>query len=191
MGRKKLEMKRIEDKSSRLVTFSKRRNGLIKKARELSVLCEADIALIIFSARGRLYEFCNCDSLTQIIQRYKGLSEGKEKSADRFYEAENMASRKDARTWTYAELLEVIGSHLGEKIMEELSITDLGQLEENLRSALLEIRLRKTKLMAESVMILREKERLLREEKEILMKEAAEMNAEMNCSSQEEMLKWL
>ncbi|KAD3641825.1 hypothetical protein E3N88_31049 [Mikania micrantha] len=38
MGRRKLEMKRIEDKSSRLVTFSKRRSGLVKKARHLSVL---------------------------------------------------------------------------------------------------------------------------------------------------------
>ncbi|PON45296.1 MADS-box transcription factor [Parasponia andersonii] len=59
MGRKKVELKRIEDKSSRQVTFSKRRSGLIKKARELSVLCDIDVALIIFSSRGRLYEFAN------------------------------------------------------------------------------------------------------------------------------------
>ncbi|KAG6435706.1 hypothetical protein SASPL_100581 [Salvia splendens] len=40
-----------------MVTFSKRRNGLLKKAYELSVLCEAEVALIIFSSRGKLYEF--------------------------------------------------------------------------------------------------------------------------------------
>ena len=56
MGRGKVELKRIEDKKSRQVTFSKRRIGLIKKARELSILCETEIALFIFSARGRLYE---------------------------------------------------------------------------------------------------------------------------------------
>lgn len=50
-------MKRIENASSRQVTFSKRRNGLLKKAYELSVLCDADVALIIFSSKGRLYEF--------------------------------------------------------------------------------------------------------------------------------------
>lgn len=50
-------MKRIENETSRQVTFSKRRNGLLKKAFELSVLCEAEVALIIFSTRGRLYEF--------------------------------------------------------------------------------------------------------------------------------------
>ncbi|KAG1370139.1 hypothetical protein COCNU_15G005050 [Cocos nucifera] len=41
------------------VTFAKRRNGLLKKAYELSVLCDAEVALIIFSNRGKLYEFCS------------------------------------------------------------------------------------------------------------------------------------
>ncbi|PON54968.1 MADS-box transcription factor [Trema orientale] len=68
MGRKKVELKRIEDKSSRQVTFSKRRNGLIKKARELSVLCDIDVALIIFSSRGRLYEFANGTEPSRIEQ---------------------------------------------------------------------------------------------------------------------------
>ncbi|CAH2041833.1 unnamed protein product [Thlaspi arvense] len=57
MGRGKVELKRIENKINRQVTFSKRRNGLLKKAYELSVLCDAEIALIIFSSRGKLYEF--------------------------------------------------------------------------------------------------------------------------------------
>lgn len=52
-----MELKRIENKINRQVTFSKRRNGLLKKAYELSVLCEAEVALIIFSSRGKLYEF--------------------------------------------------------------------------------------------------------------------------------------
>jgi hypothetical protein len=59
MGRKKVVLKRIEDKSSRQVTFSKRRNGLMKKARELSILCDVQVALIVFSSRGKLYEFCS------------------------------------------------------------------------------------------------------------------------------------
>ncbi|XP_024956851.1 MADS-box transcription factor 14-like isoform X4 [Citrus sinensis] len=61
MGRKKLQLQRIENKSRCQVTFSKRRSGLIKKARELSVLCDVDLALVIFSSRGRLYEFCSAD----------------------------------------------------------------------------------------------------------------------------------
>lgn len=59
MGRGKVELKRIENKINRQVTFAKRRNGLLKKAYELSILCDAEIALIIFSSRGKLYEFCS------------------------------------------------------------------------------------------------------------------------------------
>ena len=57
MGRGRVELKRIENKINRQVTFSKRRNGLLKKAYELSVLCDAEVALIVFSSRGKLYEF--------------------------------------------------------------------------------------------------------------------------------------
>ena len=61
MVRGKVEMKRIENATSRQVTFSKRRNGVLKKAYELSVLCDAEIAVIIFSQKGRLYEFASSE----------------------------------------------------------------------------------------------------------------------------------
>lgn len=57
MVRGKTELKRIENATSRQVTFSKRRSGLLKKAFELSVLCDAEVALIVFSPKGKLYEF--------------------------------------------------------------------------------------------------------------------------------------
>ena len=53
MGRVKLQIKKIENTTNRQVTFSKRRNGLMKKAYELSVLCDVDVALIMFSPSGR------------------------------------------------------------------------------------------------------------------------------------------
>ena len=59
MVRGKTQMRRIENPTSRQVTFSKRRSGLLKKAFELSVLCDAEVALIIFSTRGKLYEFAS------------------------------------------------------------------------------------------------------------------------------------
>lgn len=59
MGRGKIEIKRIENTTNRQVTFCKRRNGLLKKAYELSVLCDAEVALVVFSARGRLYDYAN------------------------------------------------------------------------------------------------------------------------------------
>jgi len=57
MVRGKIEIKKIENLNYRKVTFSKRRNGLIKKAQELSILCDAEVAVIVFSATGKLYEF--------------------------------------------------------------------------------------------------------------------------------------
>ncbi|KAI3789688.1 hypothetical protein L2E82_02491 [Cichorium intybus] len=57
MARGKVQMKRIENATSRQVTFSKRRHGLLKKACELSVLCDVEVALIIFSQKDELYEF--------------------------------------------------------------------------------------------------------------------------------------
>ncbi|KAM3344407.1 hypothetical protein P3S68_024115 [Capsicum galapagoense] len=76
MGRGKVELKRIENKINRQVTFAKRRNGLLKKAYELSVLCEAQVALIIFSNRGKLFEFCSTSSMSEILERYHRCSYG-------------------------------------------------------------------------------------------------------------------
>ena len=59
MGRGKVVLQRIENKISRQVTFAKRRSGLLKKAYELSILCDAEVGLVVFSSTGRLYEFCN------------------------------------------------------------------------------------------------------------------------------------
>lgn len=60
MGRGKIEIKKIENANSRQVTFSKRRTGLLKKAFELGVLCDAQVAVIIFSNTGKLFEFSSC-----------------------------------------------------------------------------------------------------------------------------------
>ena len=59
MAREKIKIKKIDNVTARQVTFSKRRNGLLKKAKELSVLCDAEVGVIIFSSTGKLYEFSN------------------------------------------------------------------------------------------------------------------------------------
>ncbi|KAF2544538.1 hypothetical protein F2Q68_00028904 [Brassica cretica] len=70
MGRGKIAIKRIDNATSRQVTFSKRRNGLLKKAKELAILCDAEVGVIIFSSTGRLYEFSS-SSMKSIIDRYR------------------------------------------------------------------------------------------------------------------------
>ncbi|KAE8690392.1 MADS-box protein SVP [Hibiscus syriacus] len=69
MAREKIKIKKIDNVTARQVTFSKRRRGLFKKAEELSVLCDAEVALIIFSATGKLFEFAS-SSMKDILGRY-------------------------------------------------------------------------------------------------------------------------
>ena len=60
MGRGKIEIKRIENSSNRQVTYSKRRNGIIKKAKEITVLCDAKVSLIIINpSSGKMSEYCS------------------------------------------------------------------------------------------------------------------------------------
>ena len=47
MGRRKIAIQKIKDQRRRTVTFNRRRLGLMKKAYELSVLCNCDVTLII------------------------------------------------------------------------------------------------------------------------------------------------
>lgn len=59
MARKKIPIKKIDNINARQVTFSKRRKGLFKKAQELSTLCDAEIALIVFSTTSKLFEYAS------------------------------------------------------------------------------------------------------------------------------------
>jgi hypothetical protein len=59
MTRKKIPIKKIDNTTARQVSFSKRRRGLFKKACELSILCDAEIALMVFSATGKFFEYSN------------------------------------------------------------------------------------------------------------------------------------
>ncbi|CAA3016429.1 MADS-box SVP-like isoform X1, partial [Olea europaea subsp. europaea] len=57
MVRQKIQIKKIDNLTARQVTFSKRRRGVCKKAQELSTLCDAEVALIVFSATGKLFHY--------------------------------------------------------------------------------------------------------------------------------------
>ncbi|KAK4402177.1 Agamous-like MADS-box protein [Sesamum angolense] len=56
-GRRKVDMVKIETETNLQVTFSKRRAGLFKKASELSTLCGAEIALLVFSPGNKAHSF--------------------------------------------------------------------------------------------------------------------------------------
>ncbi|CAD5163263.1 unnamed protein product [Musa acuminata subsp. malaccensis] len=57
MGRQKIEIKRIQNEEARQVCFSKRRSGLFKKASELTILCGAELGVVVFSPAGKVFSF--------------------------------------------------------------------------------------------------------------------------------------
>ncbi|KAK4563822.1 hypothetical protein RGQ29_006076 [Quercus rubra] len=71
MTRRRIQIKKIDNTTARLVTFSKRRRGLFKKACELSTLCDAEIGLMVFSAKGKLFEYASSrKTLFLSIEKY-------------------------------------------------------------------------------------------------------------------------
>ncbi|KAI9121329.1 hypothetical protein K1719_008362 [Acacia pycnantha] len=69
MGRRRIKMEIVKDPASRLVTFSKRRNGLFKKANELAILCGAELAIVVFSPGGKPFSFGH-PSVDAVTQRF-------------------------------------------------------------------------------------------------------------------------
>ncbi|WVZ88921.1 hypothetical protein U9M48_035388 [Paspalum notatum var. saurae] len=80
MVRGKVQMRQIENPVHRRVTFSKRREGMLKKARELSVLCGADIGVIIFSSTGKVHELATNGNMQRLIERYQSITTGQMES---------------------------------------------------------------------------------------------------------------
>ncbi|XP_049398138.1 protein MADS AFFECTING FLOWERING 5-like isoform X1 [Solanum stenotomum] len=179
MGRRKVEIKRIQDKNCRQVAFCKRRKGLLKKAKEISVLCDVDVAVVIISNRGRLHEFSSNNSLTEILQRYESHVEAEKENSAEIQVPEHS---KYSGFTTMGELLQTTERQLEETTDDGLAVTDLIHLENELQTALIQVRSRKTHLMLESAKDLHEKEKLLQEEKKHLEDNIASIkkNREVN-----------
>ncbi|RWR72852.1 developmental protein SEPALLATA 1 [Cinnamomum micranthum f. kanehirae] len=158
MGRGRVVLKRIENKINRQVTFAKRRNGLLKKAYELSVLCDAEIALIIFSNRGKLYEFCSSSNMLKTLDRYQRCSQLEygilaRESQGTFDEYLSLKAR--------VEFLQRSQRNLLGEDLEPLNTNELEQLEDQLEKSLHQIRSTKTQFMLDELSDLRRKERTL------------------------------
>ncbi|KAG7651992.1 Transcription factor MADS-box [Arabidopsis thaliana x Arabidopsis arenosa] len=183
MGRRKIEIKRIENKSSRQVTFSKRRNGLIDKARQLSILCESSVAVVVVSASGKLYDSSSGDEIEALfkpekpqcfeldleekIQNYlphKELLETVQRLAVRHIFLPSSSDKKNV----FFLLSTCEYSKLEEPNVDNVSVDSLISLEEQLETALSVSRARKAELMMEYIESLKEKEKLLREENQVL-----------------------
>ncbi|XP_061990773.1 agamous-like MADS-box protein MADS4 isoform X1 [Rosa rugosa] len=165
MGRGRVELKRIENKINRQVTFAKRRNGLLKKAYELSVLCDAEVALIIFSNRGKLYEFCSSSSsMLKTLERYQKCNYGAPETNVSTREALELSSQQEyLKLKARYEALQRNQRNLLGEDLGPLSSKELESLERQLDMSLKQIRSTRTQCMLDQLTDLQRKEHMLNE----------------------------
>ncbi|KAL5776294.1 hypothetical protein ACOSP7_009220 [Xanthoceras sorbifolium] len=159
MGRGKIEIKRIENTTNRQVTFCKRRNGLLKKAYELSVLCDAEVALIVFSSRGRLYEYSNNNSnIRSTIEKYKKASSDNSNATSvteinaQYYQQESAKLRQQI------QMLQNSNRHLMGDSLSSLTVKELKQLENRLERGITRIRSKKHEMLLAEIEYLQKRE---------------------------------
>nr|ASZ79958.1 MADS22 [Bambusa multiplex] len=162
MARERREIKRIESAAARQVTFSKRRRGLFKKAEELSILCDADVALIVFSSTGKLSQFAS-SSMNEIIDKYnthsKNLGKTDQPSLDLNLEHSKYANLNEQLAEASLRLRQMRGEEL-----EGLNVEELQQLEKNLEAGLHRVLQTKDQQFLEQINELQRKSSHLAEE---------------------------
>ncbi|XVE56773.1 hypothetical protein DITRI_Ditri04bG0037800 [Diplodiscus trichospermus] len=171
MGRGRVQLRRIENKINRQVTFSKRRSGLLKKAHEISVLCDAEVALIVFSTKGKLFEYSTDSSMERILERYERYSYAERKLDANEIEGNGSWTLEHAKLKARMEVLQKNERHYMGEDIENLSLRELQNLEQQLDSALKHIRSRKDKALQEQNNMLAKKVKEKEKEKEKEKKE--------------------
>ncbi|XP_057961740.1 agamous-like MADS-box protein MADS2 isoform X7 [Malania oleifera] len=174
MGRGKVVLKRIENTINRQVTFAKRRNGLLKKAYELCILCDAEVALIIFSNRGKIYEFCSSSSMAKTIEKYQRCSYGAMEGSQNSKQTQQSSYEEYVRLKTKVEVLQQYQRNLLGEDLGHFSTKELEQLENQVDESLKQIRSTKTQFMLDQLSELRRKEQIMLETNEALRSKLSE-----------------
>ncbi|EOA33352.1 hypothetical protein CARUB_v10020210mg [Capsella rubella] len=70
MGRVKLKIKKLQSMNARQSTYAKRKHGIMKKAKELSILCDIDVVLLMFSPTGKASLCIGKHSIGEVIAKF-------------------------------------------------------------------------------------------------------------------------
>ncbi|CAI9785306.1 unnamed protein product [Fraxinus pennsylvanica] len=187
MGRGKVQMKRIENKINRQVTFSKRRVGLLKKAHEISVLCDAEVALICFSYKGKLFEYATDSCMDSILEKYERYSFAERPIVTNEPQTPANWSLEYSKLKARIELLQRNHSHYMGENLDSMSLKDLQMLEQQIDTSLKNIRSRKNQQLHQSISEMQKKEKAIREENNMLEKKIKEREKEMAVQPQWEL----
>ncbi|CAI9756149.1 unnamed protein product [Fraxinus pennsylvanica] len=187
MGRGKVQLKRIENKINRQVTFSKRRVGLLKKAHEISVLCDAEVALIVFSYKGKLFEYATDSCMDSILERYQRYSFAERQLVANEPQSPANWALEYSKLKARIELLQRNQSHYMGENLDSMSLKDLQNLEQQIDTALKNVRSRKNQMLHESISEMQKKEKALREQNNMLEKKIKEKEKEMAAQPQWEL----
>ncbi|KAI3417447.1 uncharacterized protein J3R85_014391 [Psidium guajava] len=175
MARGKVQMKRIENQVHRQVTFCKRRAGLLKKAKELSVLCDADIGLFIFSPHGKLFELATKGTMKGLIERYMKTTQGQAAQTEEATPSQPLDAREEINI--LKQEIEVLrkgpgymfGGGAGNMTLDELDV-----LEKQLEIWLYHTRTTKMDIMFQEIQLLRNKEGVLKAANQYLQEKIEE-----------------
>ncbi|OAY47468.1 truncated transcription factor CAULIFLOWER A isoform X2 [Manihot esculenta] len=186
MGRGRVQLKRIENKINRQVTFSKRRSGLLKKAHEISVLCDAEVALIVFSTKGKLFEYSTDSCMERILERYERYSYAERQLVETATETNASWTLEHEKLKARIEVLQRNQRHFMGEDLDNLSFKELQSVEHQIDSALKHIRTKKNQLMYESISELQKKDKALQEQNNQLAKKVKEKEKEIAQQTQKE-----
>lgn len=181
MAGEKRKINRIANASARQVTFAKRRRGLFKKGQELSILCEADVALLVFSSTGKLYQYSS-SSMKTILDQYILYSRSIQKDGKPNLEESHDIQKIKQQIKDISQNLRKLRG----KELEGLSVKDLEQLEEQLDMGLSSVRSRKDEYLIMEINELQQKgTRILKENTDLRrqLKERYGLHMENNETS--------
>ncbi|XP_031378134.1 MADS-box transcription factor 23-like isoform X2 [Punica granatum] len=179
MVKGKIVIRKINCSKSRQVTFFKRRTGLFKKAKELSILCDAEIGLIIFSCTGKVYDFAST-SMKSILERY-----GKVKQEVNNLPCMSALEMQSLRSETASLKLEISRlqesqRHLMGQELKEMRLEELNDLEAKLDTGLKNVRAQKDQIFKEEATELKEKTDRIEQENIELRRKLSEIMIQNN-----------